>query len=182
MTQVLFIIFGLLAIVAALCAVTRRNPVASAMWLIVMFFGMAGCYVVLEAFFVAAVQVLVYAGAIMVLFLFVIMLLDLRTEEIEKRHTPLFKFFGVMSAILFATVAVLAIIAAKNEGALVATNPIHATDSAAPSTLAELPLDGSAHEIGRELFTRWLLPFEVVSLLLLGAILGAVILTKRRLT
>ena len=84
MTTALFYVFGATALAAALLAVTRKNAVASAIWLIVMFFGLAANYVLMEAWFVAVVQVLVYAGAIMVLFLFVIMMLHGPTLEAEQ--------------------------------------------------------------------------------------------------
>ena len=84
----LFYAFGLAPSLSALLAVTRKNAVSAAMWLVLMFFGLAGIYVVLEAYFVAAVQILVYAGAIMVLFLFVIMLLDLRSRGAGVAHGP----------------------------------------------------------------------------------------------
>ena len=173
MTQGLFYIFGALALTAALLAITRRNPVASAIWLVVMFFCLAGIYVVLEAFFVAAVQVLVYAGAIMVLFLFVIMLLDLRSEAIEKGAGIHYRFFSVMMALLFVTAAGITLWQAHGEGTF---EPVTGADGSV------VALDGSADAIGGALFRHWLLAFEVTSILLLGAILGAVILTKRRLT
>ena len=172
MTTVLFIIFGATALASALLAVTRKNPVASAMWLVMMFFGLAGGYVVLEAYFVAAVQVLVYAGAIMVLFLFVIMLLDLRQDHLEAETSPRLPFFGVAAAVLFLAVAAIALVDAVKDGGIF-------PDAAARATLE---LDGSAKAIGESLFGTWLLAFEVTSVLLLGAIFGAVILTKRRLT
>ena len=169
MTTALFFAFGLTALAAALIAVTRKNPVASAIWLVVMFFCLAGNYVLLEAYFVAAVQVLVYAGAIMVLFLFVIMLLDLRTEQLEREARPTLPFFGVAAALLFLVVAVIALDSAVGAGVF-------------EGDKVGADLDGSAGAIGAEIFGRWLLAFEVTSVLLLGAILGAVILTKRRLT
>jgi NADH-quinone oxidoreductase subunit J len=171
MTTALFFIFGATALAAALTAVTRRNPVASAIWLVVMFFSLAGTYVLLEAYFVAAVQVLVYAGAIMVLFLFVIMLLDLRSEVLERGQRPMLPFGGVAAALLFVSVALIALEEAVRSGLF--------PGASARETLA---LDGSAHAIGGAIFGQWLLAFEVTSVLLLGAILGAVILTKRRLT
>jgi len=170
-TTALFVIFGATALASALMAVTRKNPVASAMWLVLMFFGLAGDYVVLEAYFVAAVQVLVYAGAIMVLFLFVIMLLDLRQDHLETEPQPRMPFFGVAAAVLFVAVAAVALLDAIDVGIF--------PDAVARATLE---LDGSAKAIGASLFGTWLLAFEVTSVLLLGAILGAVILTKRRLT
>ncbi|MDJ0521049.1 MAG: NADH-quinone oxidoreductase subunit J [Planctomycetota bacterium] len=171
MTVALFLIFGATALASALLSVTRKNPVASAMWLVLMFFGLAGNYVLLEAYFVAAVQILVYAGAIMVLFLFVIMLLDLRREQLESEPQPRLPFFGVAAAVLFIAVAAIALLDAVDAGVF--------PDAAARSTLE---LDGSAKAIGESLFGTWVLAFEVTGFLLLGAILGAVILTKRRLT
>ncbi len=171
MTQVLFLTFGALALAAAALCVTRRNAVASALWLVVMFFGLAGCYVLLEAYFVAAVQVLVYAGAIMVLFLFVIMLLDLRKEAPGTAPGVPLRFGAVAAATLFLVVAGLCLVDADARGLF--------PDAAAREGLT---LDGGAYAIGEALFTRWVLAFEVTSILLLGAILGAVILTKRRLT
>ena len=171
MSSLLFIIFAATALLSALLAVTRKNPVASAMWLVAMFFGLAGSYIVLEAYFVAAVQILVYAGAIMVLFLFVIMLLDLRTETLESAGKPPMPFLGVAAAVLFLVVAGFALADAADSGIF--------PDAAAR---ADLTLDGGAEAIGAHIFGRWLLAFEVTSVLLLGAIIGAVILTKRRLT
>jgi NADH-quinone oxidoreductase subunit J len=169
MTIALFIIFGVVALASALIAVTRKNPVASAIWLVVMFFCLAGNYVLLEAYFVAAVQVLVYAGAIMVLFLFVIMLLDLRSEQLERESRPVMPFIGVATALLFLVAAFVALDSAVGAG-------VFEGDKGAEA------IDGGAGKIGEAIFGQWLLAFEVTSLLLLGAILGAVILTKRRLT
>ncbi len=172
MTTVLFIVFGGMALVSALLAVTRQNPIASAIWLVGMFFGLAGVYVVLEAYFVAAVQVLVYAGAIMVLFLFVIMLLDLRTKQLDEEGPPKMPIWGVLAAVLFIVASGWALMDAVG-------TPGFFPDA---EERAALELDGSAKAIGADLFGRWLLAFEVTSILLLGGILGAVILTKRRLT
>ena len=171
MTTALFVVLGAMAIASALMAITRKNPVASAIWLVTMFFCLAGTYVVLEAYFVAAVQVLVYAGAIMVLFLFVIMLLDLRSELLDEAPRPRMTIGGVVAAVLFLVVAGFALVDASQGGLF--------PDAAAQ---AAMELDGSAEAIGAAIFGRWLLAFEVTSILLLGAILGAVILSKRRLT
>ena len=101
MTTFQFYVFGALALAAALLAVSRKNAVASAIWLVVMFFALAGTYVLLEAYFVAAVQVMVYAGAIMVLFLFVIMLMDLRTDTLASIQAPALRGVGAGAALLF---------------------------------------------------------------------------------
>lgn len=166
MTNVLFHFFGLMAIVAATAAVTRKNAVAAALWLVLMFFGLAGAFVCLEAYFVAVVQVLVYAGAIMVLFLFVIMLLDLRSEELAIMGSPDFRKVGLLTAGAF--LALMVVVLWRSRALILPA--------------AGGGPDGSAATIGYELFNRWLLAFEVTSVLLLSAILGAVILTKRRLT
>lgn len=168
MTTILFYLFGALSLAAALLAVTRKNAVASAIWLVMMFFGLAANYVLLEAYFVAAIQVLVYAGAIMVLFLFVIMLLDLRSEVLEATTAPRLPGVGIAAAVLFLVGAGAAVLQAG---------------SFFDAHTAQMEsLGGGAAEIGKRLFEVWLLAFEVTSILLLGAILGAVILTKRRLT
>ena len=171
MSSVLFIIFGASALGSALLAVTRKNPVASAIWLVGMFFSLAGGYVILEAYFVAAVQILVYAGAIMVLFLFVIMLLDLRSETLEVTGRPKLPILGIAAALLFVVVAGFALSDAMSA---------HIFPDA--EARAGMDLDGGPRAIGEQIFGRWLLAFEVTSLLLLGAIFGAVVLTKRWLT
>ena len=166
MSEVLFYFFGVVAIAAATAAVTRKNAVAAVMWLVLMFFCLAGIFVLMEAYFVAVVQVLVYAGAIMVLFLFVIMLLDLRNEELAVFGSPDFRKVGLLAAAGFLALSVMVIW--RSRGLMLPAS------GGGP--------DGSAAAIGEAMFNRWLLAFEVTSLLLLGAILGAVILTKRRLS
>src|SRR5581483_4078224 len=132
----LFWAFGALAVGAALLCITRRNPVASALWLVVTLFAVAALFVMLDAQFVAVLQILVYAGAIMVLFLFVIMLLNL------GRGGP--------------------------------------NDLKGPVALAAAE-QGMVAAVARPLFQTYLVPFEITSLLLLAALVGAVVLAKRRL-
>jgi NADH:ubiquinone oxidoreductase subunit 6 (subunit J) len=297
MTDALFFAFSGLAVVSALLAVTRKNAVAAACWLVVMFFGLAGVFVLEEAFFVATTQILVYAGAIMVLFLFVIMLLDLRSVELSARQGPRLRFMGVLLAGAFLAAVLYAVEDAKASpriadrvGAVLLRPPAPAPASDDPFATAEAPKappprrlevvaagagapgatapfapgerayaatvpaegaspartllvslrpdgdvavsvdgaratppawaatgrtmtgsvavpgepvgttvevtvvrggldaspgggpDGSARAIGRSLFEDFLLPFEVASILLTGAIFGAVVLTKRRLS
>jgi NADH-quinone oxidoreductase subunit J len=165
-TEFLFHVFGLVSLGAAVLAITRRNAVASACWLVLMFFGLAGVYVLMQAFFVAAVQVLVYAGAIMVLFLFVIMLIDLRNDDLAAVGPPRWKALGVAAALDFLLLALWAVYRAEV--------PWTPADPALP--------DGGAGAIGEAMFNKWLLAFEATSVLLLGGILGAVLLTKRRLS
>ena len=177
MTQVLFYVFAVTSIASAVLAISRKNAVASALWLVLMFFGLAGIYVLLEAYFVAAIQILVYAGAIMVLFLFVIMLLDLRSDELASLGPPRFKILGLIAAAVFLGLAVFVV----SQAASAPPADVGGWRAVSQSDGAAVP-DGGAGEIGKWLFNRWLLAFEVTSVLLLGAIVGAVVLTKRRLT
>ncbi len=138
-----------------------RSPVASALFLVLTMVWLAGLFVLLHAFFIAAVQILVYAGAVMVLFLFVIMLLDLKEEDRRSWNR-----FGVAAGFLsvgaLLGVTVLTILRMKTvEGA------------AAPQ------LEGSTHALGLMLFQQYLLPFEGISLVLLVAMLGVILLSKR---
>jgi NADH-quinone oxidoreductase subunit J len=140
-----------------------RNPVTSAMFLVLTIISMAGLFVLLHAFFLAAVQILVYAGAVIVLFLFVIMLLDLKEEE--RRKIKL-----VMAGLAVVAVGVIAAVI------------IRTIQFAQPSgRLAVVRVVGSTEVLGKELFTRFALPFELVSLLLLVAMIGAILLSKKDL-
>jgi NADH:ubiquinone oxidoreductase subunit 6 (subunit J) len=114
MDEALFFAFTVLAVLSALLAVTRKNAVAAACWLVVMFFGIAGVFILQEAYFNAAAQILVYAGAIMVLFLFVIMLLDLRSVELAAHQGPKLKVAGVLLAGVFLAAVLYAISDAKD--------------------------------------------------------------------
>ena len=109
MDQILYSVFAAVAAGSALLAVTRKNAVAAACWLVVMFFGLAGVFVMLEAYLVAVIQILVYAGAIMVLFLFVIMLLDLRSEQLQAHTGPTLRIGGVLLAGVFFGAVVYAL-------------------------------------------------------------------------
>ncbi len=165
MYAALFYIFAALTLICGFLVITNpfsRNPVTSAMFLVLTIASLAGLFVLLHAFFLAAVQVLVYAGAVMVLFLFVIMLLDLKAEERRK-----IKGLGIIGG-LVSVGAILAIFLRSLKSA-----PLGA--EATPS------LEGGTIELGRLLFTRYLLPFEIVSLLLLVAMVGVVLLSKKDL-
>ncbi len=165
MQDALFYFFAALTLLCGLLVVANpfsRNPVTSAMFLVLTLISLAGLFVLLHAFFLAAVQVLVYAGAVMVLFLFVIMLLDLKEEARRK-----FKTFGVVTGL--ASVGALAALALKT----VWTSGIGR--GLTPQT------DGATGTLGRLLFTEYLLPFEIVSLLLLVAMVGVILLSKRDL-
>ena len=143
-----------------------RNPVTSAMFLVLTIASLAGLFVLLHAFFLAAVQVLVYAGAVIVLFLFVIMLLDVKVEE-QRKITSL----GGKVVLIGGPLCVLVLAAFF----LVSL-------ATAPLGVEETPtLEGATIPLGKALFTDYLLPFEVVSVLLLVAMIGVVLLSKKEL-
>lgn len=165
-----FYLFGIIAIVSALLFVTRRSPVAAAMWLVTTMFSLAALYVMLDAHFIAAIQVLVYAGAIMVVFLFVIMLLNLgHPSEIADIRGKWGKGAAVvLGLILLAEIAVVSGTRVKPEWIL----PRGEMDR----LLAE---KGAVGVVADPLFTNYLLAFELTSILLLIAIVGAVVLGRR---
>lgn len=161
---VLFGILAAVAVVCGICMVLADNPVRSALFLVLVLFSVALLFLSLHAVFIAAVQIIVYAGAIMVLFIFVIMLLNLGTpERVVDRLKP------QQPLSLLAAVGVIAVLAT-----VIASVPVK------PQMLPETIVGPS--EIGLKLFTTdWLFPFEVVSILLLVAAVGAVMLAKKRI-
>ena len=165
-----FYLFGLIAIASALLFVTRKSPVAAALWLINTMFCLAALYVMLDAQFIGAIQVLVYAGAIMVVFLFVIMLLNLGRGEGGDTRGLVWKLLGGAFAI-----AILAEVSAltRSRTPQLITLPQGYT----AQQVAEV---GAIAPIAAPLFNEYLLAFEVTSVLLLVAIVGAVVLGKQR--
>lgn len=146
------------SVVSATLAVTRKNPVHSMLWVLVLFLHVAGIFLVLHAEFLAVVQVIVYAGAILIFYLFIVMLLDLSGEEARPRfskHWPLAVFAGIFIIIL----ALLGQVEPR---------------------IAEDPSPGNLAQVAEQLFGPFALPFEIVSLVLLAAIIGAVVLARRR--
>lgn len=172
---VAFYVLAALTVASAVLMVLQRSPVASALWLVLCFIGMAGLFVIMGAYFLAVVQVLVYAGAIMVLFLFVIMLLDQRdgAKEVDLPRMPA---VGIAAAALFLVAMIAVVSASKPFFEMPMTELI--TQTAALAKAKDVDSVGS---VGLPLFREWLLPFEVTSILLLSAIVGAVALTKRKL-
>jgi NADH-quinone oxidoreductase subunit J len=159
-----FLVFAVPLVAASLGVVIARSPIHSAMSLVAAFFFLAGIYVVLLAHLLAWLQVLVYAGAIMVTFLFVIMLLNFDDEVLGVRRLKVMQVLGVAGALGVAGTVVKATL-----------------------DLGELPMRdvgpdfGTIHAVGRVLFTQYVLPFEATSLLLLVAIVGAVVIAKQRI-
>jgi len=176
MLDFFFYLFSALTILSAFLVAVSRNPVNGAMFMIVSFVGMAALFLVLEAYFLAALQVLVYAGAVMVLFLFIIMLLD---PEKGRTIRP----------------SRLTVAAASVSGLLLALGVLYVTmgGHSAPSTsslpeITELPVDASTNDIpfttasrsfGYGLFTKYMLPFQVAGFLLLIAMIGVIVISKK---
>ena len=164
--QILFILFGAVSLIGAIAVISFRHPIYSALSLIVTFFAQAGLFVLLGAHFVAAVQVIVYAGAIMVLFLFVIMLLNLGTLSVQGAIGRKLKGLAIILGILFAA-----------EGIYIAVNALN--DTAVASAESGAAVTTTTYDIGELLFSKYLLPFEVTSLILLAALIGVIVLVKR---
>ena len=162
MSEYLFYFLAFVSIFAALLVVTAKNPIHSVLFLIVTFFAIAGQYIILNAQFLAIVHIIVYAGAIMVLFLFVLMLLNLN-KETEPVKSYLMKGIGVLAGCLLALVMLAALHKSTMSPALGLPNE-------------DIGLVGN---LGKVLFKEYVVPFEVSSLLFLSAMIGAVMLGKR---
>jgi NADH-quinone oxidoreductase subunit J len=155
-----FIALALLAVVGAVSLIVQRHPIHSALSLIVVMAALAGLYLLLEAEFVAAVQIIVYAGAIMVLFVFVIMLLNAGAEE-RTQFSRMARYAGVPLA-----------------GVLLLVLAFHVARASAAMTAAPLN-EGATRRVALLLFRDFAFPFELTSILILVALLGAVVLAKR---
>ncbi len=162
-TPYIFWFLSVLALFSALMMVTSRNPVYSVLWLIGTFFAISGHYILLNAQFLAVVNIIVYAGAIMVLFLFVIMLMNLNRET-EPQKNRWLKLIGALAGgcLLLVLVAALKDAELKTQQAMVGGGSI-----------------GLIKVLGKELFTRYVVPFEISSLLFLSAMVGAAVIGKK---
>jgi NADH-quinone oxidoreductase subunit J len=161
--QTAFYYLAAASIASAILAVTRRNPVHSLLWVLALFMHVAGIFLLVGAEFLAAVQIIVYAGAILVFYLFFLMLLDLPREA-----GPRFGAHGPLSAAAGLAFAVLAWLAHE-------PGPAPAAER-----MAGGPSPGNLLTVGTALFGQFALPFEIASLILLAAIVGAVLVAKRR--
>ncbi len=162
-TQILFWFLSVVALFSALMVITSKNPVYSVLWLIVTFFAISGHYILLNAQFLAIVNIIVYAGANMVLFLFVIMLMNLN-KEIEPQKNRWLKMAGAVAGgcLMLVLVAALKDTDIKQQQALVNEGSI-----------------GLIKNLGKELFTTYVVPFEISSVLFLSAMVGAVVIGKK---
>jgi len=178
----LFLLLAVVAVAAGIAMITARNSIHSALFLVVNFFCLAVLYLTLNAEFLAAVQIVVYAGAIMVLFLFVITLLNPGREETDDRLTGQRPLALALGLALLVEVALLL----RTDTVRASLGNFQAATSFATQVATHLngtPTDplGNTQAVGIELFTTYLLPFEVVSIVLLLAVVGAIVLAKRQL-
>jgi NADH-quinone oxidoreductase subunit J len=166
-----FYLFGMIGIVSAIIFVTRKSPVAAALWLVNTMFSLAAIYIMLDAQFIGVIQVLVYAGAIMVVFLFVIMLLNLgHPSEIADIRNQRWRIIaGFVGLAMLAEIFVLT----RSSSVPALTLPRDAAMNAVIES-------GAVGSVATPLFTTYLLPFEITSVLLLAAIVGAVMIGKQR--
>lgn len=166
MLTILFWIFSVLMLASALAVILFRNPVNSAMSLVLSFLGLAALFVTLDAFFIGIIQVLVYAGAVMVLFLFIIMLLDLKAETRRRMNiAALAGGVAVLGGFLALIVQVIkSLPAAKDEFPHLARSGY-----------------GDVSDVGMTLFSTYNLPFQIIGVLLLVSTVGVVILSRRTL-
>jgi NADH-quinone oxidoreductase subunit J len=168
METLLFWLLAVVALIAAGSMIIQRNPVHSALFLIMTLLSLAGLFLLLSAYFLAVIQIIVYAGAIMVLFLFVIMLLDIRRVEAAPSRVKLQKSLGILLGVVFLLETLLVL----RSGVI--------TDGAAAAA-TPLPEDfGTAVALGRVLFTSYFFPLQLAAVLLFVALIGAIVLSKRR--
>lgn len=184
MTEVVFYIFAAAAVVSAVLCILQRNPVSAALWLVSTMFSLAAIYVLLNAQFIAAIQVLVYAGAVMVLFLFVIMLLNLGHAESDIRGPSSVAATLVIVGLLAIELFALLQYSPRQLASEFSQWPTF-TDPATVFVAGEITQQesiarGVVGAVAAPLFQVYLIPFEITSILLLVAIIGAVVLAKRK--
>ena len=170
MSPILFYLFAALTLVFGVAVVANRNPVASAMSLVVCFLGLAALFVGLDAYFIAVIQVLVYAGAVMVLFLFIIMLLNIKAEERRKINIVAYAGGG---AVTLAFIAQLKAVLEKFDAGKLPFPSLAVPDG-------QVSVD-DVRNVGNTLFSTHNLPFQVIGALILVATIGVVVLSKREL-
>ena len=162
--QLIFAYFAAVIIVSAVLVITRKNPVHSVMFMLLLFFHIAGVFVLLNAEFLAAVQLIVYAGAILILYLFVVMLLSVDRESQAARANRFWPWLIAFGLVIGGEIALLV---------LRGTFP-------GEGRMAVKVAGAGVKELGVELYTRYLVPFEISSVILLVGLVGAVMLAKRK--
>jgi NADH-quinone oxidoreductase subunit J len=162
--QLIFLYFAVVIIVSAVLMVTRRNPIHSVMFMLLLFFHIAGVFVLLNAEFLAAVQLIVYAGAILILYLFVVMLLSVDRETQAVRANRFWPWLVGFGFVIAAEIALLVL-----RGTFPADRGQTVKNAGA-----------GVRELGVELYTKYLVPFEIASVILLVGLVGAVMLAKKK--
>lgn len=179
-----FYIFAAMMLIGGLMVVFMRNPVSSALSMVLSFLGLAGIFIGLNAYFVGILQILVYAGAIMVLFIFIIMLLDINDEERDPRRGIAVTAGVLIPAMLLMQLAGVIMTDQRSESAPKLTLKAAAGDYDQDSVIHKKLTSGSlpdVHLIGRKLFTEYNFPLQVIAVLLLVATVGCVALSKKSL-
>ena len=161
-TQIVFWFLTILALIAAVGVVSSKNPIYSVLWLIVVFFAISGHYILMNAQFLAIVNIIVYAGAIMVLFLFVVMLMNLNSDA-EPVKNVYMKMAGIISGLTLMIVLVAAFSSAETQDVVMR-----------PGTSV-----GLIENLGKALFNKYVIPFEISSILFLSAMVGTLVIGKR---
>jgi len=161
-----FNLFGGLAILAATLVVTSRNPMHSVMWLIFCFFNAAGLFFLLGAEFIGIITILIYVGAVMVLFVFVIIMLEVNAARVREGFLKNLPMGGMIAIVMFIEMAAAAL------------SGVFSADKMGPVVHLGYEINNTA-EIGKELYTRYLLGFEMAAIILLVALVGAIVLTLR---
>lgn len=161
--QLVFLYFAVVIIATAILTITRRNPVHSVLFMLLLFFHIAGLFVLLNAEFMAAVQLIVYAGAILILYLFVVMLLNVDRESRSARANTYWPWIVAFGLVIAAEIGLLV---ARGSFPAVSGQMMHA-----PGT--------GVKELGIELYGKYLVPFEIASVILLVGLIGAVMLAKK---
>lgn len=173
LVEIIFWFLSGLALISALMVLLSKNPVHSVLWLIAVFFAISGHYILLNAQFLAIVNLIVYAGAIMVLFLFVIMLMNQNAETEPRNKSTWIKLAGAIAGGCLLIVVVAAVRDSEN---LVQTIGGKNYAKTAVTTYGEI---GLIENLGRVLFTQYVVPFEISSVLFLSAMVGAVVIGKK---
>jgi NADH-quinone oxidoreductase subunit J len=185
MTEVVFYIFAAAAVISAALCILQRSPIAAALWLVSTMFSLAAIYVLLNAQFIAAIQVLVYAGAVMVLFLFVIMLLNLGHAQSDIRGPSTVAATLVIVGLLAVELVALFTYSPRQVASELAQWPTYTDPSTAfvagNLTQRAAEAQGVVGAVAAPLFQVYLIPFEITSILLLAAMVGAVVLAKRKI-
>lgn len=167
MIQLFFGYFAIAIVLFALLVITSKNPIRCILFMLILFFHIAGIYVLLNAEFLAAVQIIVYAGAILVLFLFAVMVLNLK-EEVRLET-----YIGSWSIALAVGVGLFLMVAFGLRTVTIPPGGVH--------TIEYIKATTHSKAIGKEIFANYLLPFEVISIILLVAVIGALVLAKKKL-